>query len=66
MARLSPQQNRVLECRAKGLSYKETAEKLSISINTVKFHLRAILLRTSAHSSAEALYKLSYRSHGSR
>lgn len=41
---LSQRQRDVLECMAEGMSNKEIAEKLFISENTVKFHIKNIYL----------------------
>lgn len=53
--KLSPQQARVLDCRKIGMTYKEIASDLAISINTVRYHIRVILAKTGARSSAEAI-----------
>ncbi|HEY4916937.1 MAG TPA: response regulator transcription factor [Solirubrobacteraceae bacterium] len=51
---LSTREREVLELAAAGLSNKEIAERLVISINTVKFHLRGIYCRLGVHNRVQA------------
>jgi DNA-binding NarL/FixJ family response regulator len=54
LARLSTREREVLELAALGMSNKEIAERLVISLNTVKFHLRAIYSRLGVHNRVQA------------
>lgn len=56
MIRLSPQESRVLDCRRRGLSYKEVAQEMKLSFHTVKTHMRKVLEKLSARSTSEAIY----------
>ena len=40
---LTPRQNEVLDCIRAGMSNRQIAEKLEISVGTVKFHVAALL-----------------------
>ncbi len=51
---LSTREREVLELAAAGLSNKEIAERLVISINTVKFHLRGIYGSLGVHNRVQA------------
>ncbi len=51
---LSRREREVLELAAAGLSNKEIAERLVISINTVKFHLRGIYGSLGVHNRLQA------------
>jgi PAS domain S-box-containing protein len=53
--RLTGRQQEVLELVASGLSTTEIAEELSISIETVRNHLRRILHELDAHTRVEAV-----------
>lgn len=52
---LSPGERRVLQLVVAGLSNKELGERLFISQNTVKTHLRHIYAKTGARNRAEAI-----------
>jgi LuxR family maltose regulon positive regulatory protein len=52
---LSPGERRVLQLVVAGLSNKELGERLFISQNTVKTHLRRIYAKTGARNRAEAI-----------
>jgi DNA-binding CsgD family transcriptional regulator len=54
IALLSPQQKRVLELLAQGSSNWEIADALTISPNTVKFHMSSVLGRLKARNRTEA------------
>jgi DNA-binding NarL/FixJ family response regulator len=54
LARLSLREREVLDLAAGGLSNKEIAMRLTISANTVKFHLRAIYSRLGVHNRVQA------------
>jgi len=54
MPELSPRQLETLNLIAKGFSNKEIAELLGVSLETVKDHIKKILLRMGASSRTEA------------
>lgn len=53
----------ILEQLAKGKKYKEIAENLFISIDTVRTHLRKIYEKLHVHSSKEAILKYYGKNH---
>jgi len=55
---LSPREKEVLELLSKGFLYKEIAEKLGISHETVKKHLKNIYQKLHVQNKIEALNKL--------
>jgi DNA-binding NarL/FixJ family response regulator len=58
---LSPREEAVLNCLAKGLTYKQIADQLSISIDTIRTYLRRIYSKLHVQSRTEAVAK--YMSH---
>jgi DNA-binding NarL/FixJ family response regulator len=54
---LSPREQSVLESMAKGLTYKQTADHLEISIDTVRTHVRRIYEKLHVKSNTEAVAK---------
>jgi DNA-binding NarL/FixJ family response regulator len=58
---LSPRETKVLEMLAQGLSYKEVADSLTLSIHTIRMNVRHIYHKLHVHSRAEAVAK--YLSH---
>jgi two-component system, NarL family, nitrate/nitrite response regulator NarL len=52
---LSPREREVLELAVGGMSNKEIAERLTISPNTVKFHLRTIYSRLGVRNRVQAM-----------
>ena len=54
---LSPREQTVLESMAKGLTYKQTADQLEISIDTVRTHVRRIYEKLHVKSNTEAVAK---------
>jgi len=58
---LSPREEMVLSCLAKGLTYKEIADQLDISIDTIRTYLRRIYEKLHVQSRTEAVAK--YLSH---
>ena len=54
-AQLTPREMQVLKLVAQGLNNKDIAEKLFISENTVKNHIRNILDKLHLHSRMEAV-----------
>jgi DNA-binding NarL/FixJ family response regulator len=61
---LSTREREVLRLAASGLSNKEIAEHLVISINTVKFHLRGIYCSLGVPTRRQASLAMSRGSHG--
>jgi DNA-binding NarL/FixJ family response regulator len=55
---LSPRENEVLQFLAKGLLYKEIADKLSISPSTVRQHIHNIYDKLHVQNRAEAINKV--------
>jgi DNA-binding NarL/FixJ family response regulator len=55
---LSSREFEILESLSKGYRYKEIAEKLFISIDTVRSHIRNIYEKLQVHSRTEALNKV--------
>ncbi len=54
---LTPREKQVLEWLAQGASYKEVADHLSLSIDTVKMNTRHIYRKLHVHSRSEAMAK---------
>ena len=54
---LSPRESEVLRCIADGLSNKEIAQKLGISLSTVKTHIEEVLEKLSASDRTQAAVK---------
>ena len=54
---LTPRETEVLSTIADGLSNKEIARRLDISLHTVKFHIESLLRKLGARSRAEAVAK---------
>ncbi len=54
---LSPRERTVLESMAKGLTYKQAANQLGISIDTIRTHVRRIYEKLHVQSSTEAVAK---------
>ncbi len=58
MTRLSPREREVLEWLAKGESYKEIAERLSLTLETIRMNVKHIYSKLHVHSRGEATAKL--------
>ena len=58
---LSPREEMVLNCLAKGLTYKQIADQLDISIDTIRTYLRRVYEKLHVQSRTEAVAK--YLSH---
>ena len=58
---LSPREEMVLICLAKGLTYKQIADQLDISIDTIRTYLRRVYEKLHVQSRTEAVAK--YLSH---
>jgi DNA-binding NarL/FixJ family response regulator len=54
---LSPREEAVLNCLAKGLTYKAIADQLEISIETVRTYIRRIYEKLHVQSRTEAVAK---------
>lgn len=54
---LSPRETKVLEALSQGLSYKEAAHSLTLSIDTIRMNVRHIYHKLHVHSRAEAVAK---------
>jgi DNA-binding NarL/FixJ family response regulator len=54
---LSPREEMVLNCLAKGLTYKQIADQLDISIDTIRTYLRRIYEKLQVQSRTEAVAK---------
>lgn len=58
---LSPRQGQVLSGKELGLSNKEIADGIGISVSSVKTHLKKIFEKTGARSGAAAVYVWRHR-----
>ncbi len=54
---LSPREEMVLNCLSKGLTYKQIADQLGISIDTIRTYLRRIYEKLHVQSRTEAVAK---------
>lgn len=54
-ALLSPREQMVLDCLAKGLAYKQIADQLGISVTTIRSYLRRIYEKLHVQSRSEAV-----------
>ncbi len=63
---LSERQLQVLTLLADGCSYEEIAERLFITVNTVKFHVRSIFMRLGVHNRMAAARMLDKATAGAR
>lgn len=54
-SRLTPQQERVLELSAEGLTYREIGGRLFISESTVRFHMQKLKLKFDARTKTELI-----------
>jgi DNA-binding NarL/FixJ family response regulator len=61
-APLSPREQQVLELLAKGAAYKNIADQLSLSIETVRMNVKHIYAKLHVHSRGEAAAKYLQRS----
>jgi DNA-binding NarL/FixJ family response regulator len=57
MERLSAREREVLDHLARGVSYKEIASLLAVSIDTVRVHIKGIYGKLHVHSRGEAVAK---------
>lgn len=56
-AALSPREQQVLELLAKGLSYKDIAAQLSLSLETIRMNVKHVYAKLHVHSRGEAAAK---------
>ncbi len=54
---LTHRENEILQLLVKGFSYKMIADELSVSIETVRSHIKSIYRKLQVNSAAEAVYK---------
>jgi DNA-binding NarL/FixJ family response regulator len=54
---LTPHETRLLKLLTEGYNYTTAAEKLGVSYNTIKFHVRHIFDKLQVHSKSEAVVK---------
>ena len=57
MRELSPRENEILKLLAEGFLYKEIAEKLSITMSTVRTHIHSVYEKLHVQSRTEAVVK---------
>jgi len=60
--RLSPREREVLELLARGDAYKQIADKLGVSLETVRMNVKNLYTKLHVHSRGEAVAKLMPRS----
>lgn len=54
---LSTKEREILTYFAKGLSYKETAEMMELSVHTINDYVKAIYAKLRVHSKSEAIFE---------
>ena len=54
---LSPREHELLSCLAEGLRYKEIADRMDVSINTIRSYIRRVYEKLQVQSRTEALLK---------
>jgi DNA-binding NarL/FixJ family response regulator len=59
--KLSKREKEVLDCLAQGMPYKEIADLLAVSIDTVRVHIKGIYGKLHVHSRGEAVAKYLHR-----
>lgn len=55
--RLSKREREVLDCLAQGLAYKEIADQLGLSLETIRMNVKHIYAKLHVHSRGEAVAK---------
>lgn len=55
---LTERENEILQELVKGCSYKMIADKLSLSIDTIRTHIKKIYKKLQVNSATEAIYKI--------
>ncbi len=61
-ARLTRRERQVLDCLADGAGRSEVAQRLHISVNTVRTHMQNIMTKLGVHSTLEAITMVRRRS----
>ena len=56
-ALLSPREQMVIDCLSRGLAYKQIAERMGISVTTIRTYLRRIYEKLHVRSRSEAIAK---------
>jgi DNA-binding NarL/FixJ family response regulator len=54
---LTPKEKQVIGCLEEGLSYKMIGEKLQISVDTVRFHIKNIYRKLHVNSKTDLIKK---------
>ena len=54
---LSPREHHVLDLVARGFTYPEVAEQISVTLNTVHTHIRNIYGKLGVHNKTEAIFE---------
>lgn len=54
---LTDREQQVLHCLVRGMGYKQAADGLGVSVDTVRAHIRSIYRKLQVHSSAEAIVR---------
>lgn len=54
---LSPREEQIVKCLVEGLSYKLIAARLTLSIDTVRFHIKNIYTKLEVNSKSEVIAK---------
>lgn len=54
---LTPQETRLLALLAEGASYQAAGDRLCVSINTVRKHIRSIYEKLQVHTKSQAVQK---------
>jgi len=57
LEKLSPREREILDLLSEGASYKEIASTLSLSIHTIRMHIRGIYRKLHVHSRGEVVAK---------
>jgi DNA-binding NarL/FixJ family response regulator len=63
LQQLTGRETEILKLLAKGYLYKEIADRLGVSLSTVRTHVSAVYEKLHVHSRTEAAMKLAGRSH---